>query len=333
MQKREAIRGVPVNVITGFLGVGKTTAIRHLLNKKPSGERWAVLVNEFGEVGVDGGLFGSSRDGELFIREVPGGCMCCSAGLPMQVALNQLLARARPHRLLIEPTGLGHPQEVLGTLAGQVASGVLDLRATLALVDARCIEDDRYLKSDTFRQQLEVADLVVANKVDLYGERELENLRRFLGFLGKDAEESLLTVEQGRIQLEWLHGPSNFQVEENYPHIHQSLPSVEDETLPECGYLRKENRGGGYYSCGWRFDPMMVFDYDQLFALISGADAERVKGVFITGQGVFGFNKSGDVLSVMDLDDAIDSRVEVIVQEPRNWCALESALLNALSAD
>ena len=103
------ISSVPTNIITGFLGVGKTTAISHLLKNKPSDQRWAVLVNEFGEIGVDGRLMQGQYPEEqrVFVKEVPGGCMCCAAGLPMQVALNQLLASARPDRMLIEPTGLG----------------------------------------------------------------------------------------------------------------------------------------------------------------------------------------------------------------------------------
>jgi len=244
--------------------------------------------------------------------------------------LNQLLTKARPHRLLIEPTGLGHPREVLSTLAEYVASGVLDLRATLTLVDARCVEDERYLRSDTFRQQLEVADLVIANKTDLYGTQDLENLRRFLGFLGRDLGTSLQAVEQGRIQSSWLHAPSGFYAaEEHHHHTHHSPALVDAEPFPPCGYLRRENQAEGYHSCGWRFAPMMVFDYNQLFALISGADAERVKGVFITEQGVFGFNKADAVLSVMELDDTLDSRVEMIDQKPQDWKALESAWLGA----
>ena len=103
---------VPTNIITGFLGVGKTSAILYLLSQKPAHERWAVLVNEFGEIGVDGSLLNGqySKEQGIFIREVPGGCMCCASGLPMQIALNQLLSKAKPDRLLIEPTGLGHSQ-------------------------------------------------------------------------------------------------------------------------------------------------------------------------------------------------------------------------------
>lgn len=84
--KQASISGVPTNIITGFLGVGKTSAILNLMKHKPEGEKWAVLVNEFGEIGVDGSLIqGQKSDAQsVFIREVPGGCMCCAAGLPMQ---------------------------------------------------------------------------------------------------------------------------------------------------------------------------------------------------------------------------------------------------------
>ena len=97
---RKKLRAVPTNIITGFLGVGKTTAIAHLLTQKPEGERWAVLVNEFGEIGIDGSLFSgkSSEEIGVYISEVPGGCMCCASGLPMQIALNILLKRAQPDR-------------------------------------------------------------------------------------------------------------------------------------------------------------------------------------------------------------------------------------------
>ena len=116
---RNTITQVPTNIITGFLGVGKTTVIQKLLSQKPLEERWAVLVNEFGEVGIDSNLF-SSEEGQkngVTSRQVPGGCMCCTNGLPMQMALNLLLKESKPHRLLIEPTGLGHPKEVLAILS------------------------------------------------------------------------------------------------------------------------------------------------------------------------------------------------------------------------
>lgn len=167
---KEKISAIPTNIITGFLGVGKTSTILHLLKTKPADERWAVLVNEFGKVGVDGSLFQGQRnkDQQVHIREVPGGCMCCTAGLPMQIALNELLIRAKPHRLLIEPTGLGHPVEVLEVLTSEYYRYVLSIEKIVTLVDARKLSDTRYTEHATFNQQIAIADVIVGNKQDLY---------------------------------------------------------------------------------------------------------------------------------------------------------------------
>ena len=156
------IEAVPTNIITGFLGAGKTSAILHLLKSKPEDERWAVLVNEFGEIGIDGSLFSGqhNENSGVFIREVPGGCMCCAAGLPMQIALNQLLTRAKPDRLLIEPTGLGHPTEVLQVLTSEYYFDVLSIEKIITLVDARNLADRNYTEHLTFNQQIANSDVI-----------------------------------------------------------------------------------------------------------------------------------------------------------------------------
>ncbi|MCR6653919.1 MAG: GTP-binding protein [Cellvibrionaceae bacterium] len=162
------MQSIPTNIITGFLGTGKTTTILQLLQNKPATERWAVLVNEFGEVGIDGHLLGQNAGEDIFIQEVPGGCMCCTNGLPVQIALNRLLRKARPQRLLIEPTGLGHPAEIIALLRSDLYRQTLDLRATLTLLDARHLGSEKHLGNSTFQQQLQVADVLVANKEDTY---------------------------------------------------------------------------------------------------------------------------------------------------------------------
>lgn len=150
------------NLITGFLGSGKTTSILHLLANKDPAEKWAVLVNEFGEVGIDGALLANS--GALL--KIPGGCMCCVNGLPMQVGLNTLLRQGKPDRLLIEPTGLGHPKQILDLLTAPVYEPWIDLRATLCILDPRLLLDEKSVANDNFRDQLAAADIIVANKTD-----------------------------------------------------------------------------------------------------------------------------------------------------------------------
>ena len=319
------IRDVPTNVITGFLGTGKTSAILHLLANRPDNERWAVLVNEFGEIGVDGSLFEGQHSEQqgVFVRQVPGGCMCCTAGLPMQVALNALLRRARPDRLLIEPTGLGHPNEVLGVLAGDSYRDVLSIHKTVTLVDARNLASDRYTQLQIFNQQIAMADVIVGNKADLYGDGDREALRAYAKTHGAPHAEVIVT-EQGALEPSWLQGPTRFggPADHHGDHHHDDHhrgqnagPSLSDMPLPEAGFVKAKNEGEGFQSVGWRFSPLLVFDRHKLRVFLSGLQAERMKAVFITESGVFGYNYAAEALTETELQDCLESRIEILAPE------------------
>ncbi len=314
--RRPSIQLVPTNIITGFLGAGKTSAILNLLKHKPGGERWAVLVNEFGEIGVDGSLVQghAEADGEVYIREVPGGCMCCTAALPMQMALSQLLSKARPHRLLIEPTGLGHPLEVLQTLAAPHNRDYLLVQKTLTLVDARSLSDPRYREHETFRQQLAIADVIVGNKEDLYGPADRENLQVFSRELCRSGTELIFT-HYGQLDMAVLESSTAALVEPASGHHHaQDKTSLlaEDLPMPECGFVTAVNQGEGFESIGWRFSPQKLFARERLCAFLTGLRVERMKAVFITPEGVFGYNMTRDALTETELDDCVESRIEII---------------------
>jgi len=308
------ILAVPTNIITGFLGAGKTTAILNLLQHKPDDERWAVLVNEFGEIGVDGSILQGQQgeDGGVHVREVPGGCMCCTAGLPMQIALTQLLSRARPHRLLIEPTGLGHPLEVLQTLSADYNREVLSIHKTLTLVDARNLADARYTDHGIFRQQMEIADVVVANKEDLYTADDRRNLQRYVESHCQPGIDVTYT-QFGRITPDLLQGPTATKAEAAGSKDKGTLPLLAaEQPFPECGFVTAINQGEGFESIGWRFSPEKVFDRERLFALLCGLDVERLKAVFITEEGIRAYNMTRDALTETELDDCIESRIEII---------------------
>ena len=315
------IQAVPTNIITGFLGTGKTSTILHLLKSKPANERWAVLVNEFGEIGVDGSLFQGQHSEEtgIFIREVPGGCMCCAAGLPMQIALSQLLSRARPDRLLIEPTGLGHPMEVMQVLSEDHYRDVLSIQKVLTLVDARNLADKRYTEHATFNQQIAIADIVVGNKQDLYGPGDKTRLESYVKDNGAPNAKVAVT-EQGVLELNLLMGQTATTLHTTHKHhgTHNDKAqpvNLSDAPLPECGYIKAVNQGEGFESIGWRFDARKVFDRDKLFGFLSGLFAERMKAVFITQQGVFGYNLTRDALTEIELDDCLESRIEIIATQ------------------
>lgn len=330
---KDPVTQIPTNIITGFLGVGKTTAIQKLLSQKPVAERWAVLVNEFGEVGIDANLFSSANGSNsgVTIRQVPGGCMCCTNGLPMQMALNLLLKESKPHRLLIEPTGLGHPKEVLAILSGEYYREVLNLQATLSLVDARKIKDPRYTSNDTFNQQIEIAEVVIANKADLYHSDDFPLL---VGYVDENFgldQKQIYQVRHGAVELEWLARPASEKNQNAYCKVATvNNSSILPPTLdtPREGFVSADNAGDGFFSRGWIFNPGWQFDPVKLLSLFQGLDVERLKGVFITSEGFIGFNKVDDVVTQLRFNFMPDSRVEVISRRPEIIGGLEKLLLD-----
>ncbi|MFS1915443.1 MULTISPECIES: GTP-binding protein [unclassified Vibrio] len=309
--------GIPTNIITGFLGVGKTTAILNLMKNKPVDENWAILVNEFGEIGVDGSLFegNQTKQQRVFIREVPGGCMCCAAGLPMQIALNQLLSEAKPDRLLIEPTGLGHPKEVLAVLSSEHYRKVLSLQKNITLVDARKLSDTRYSEHDTFNQQITIADTIVGNKVDLYNNGDAEKLAEYIAQVCHP-DTKLIFAHHGKIPYDEFDGNSNFYHHQAHGHHHhhhkQDKPLASELPMPESGMIKASNQGEGFESIGWRFAADKLFDHQRLRRFLVGLKVERMKAVFITPNGIFGYNLTEDGLTESELDECAETRIEVI---------------------
>ncbi|SIO32038.1 GTP-binding protein [Salinivibrio sp. ES.052] len=318
---------VAANIVTGFLGVGKTTAIRHLLANKPLKERWAVLVNEFGEVGVDGAIL--SEQGAL-VKEVPGGCMCCVAGLPMTVGLNTLLAQ-KPDRILIEPTGLGHPKDIIGKLTQDPFDSTLNVGATITLVDPRCIDDVRYRENENFHDQIALADVVVANKLDQCSEAQLATFHDYVAAF--DGEKSLVTgVEQGALETAWLALPRHAR-HAHYHHRSDAEPMTTLALGPGDTFTRKENQGQGYISCGWLFSEQCCFPFDALYGLFSNLNAQRIKAVVNTEEGFYAFNVANQVITVTPMSiETAESRIEVIDTQALPWDELETILLSFLKA-
>lgn len=335
---------IPTNIITGFLGVGKTTAIRHLLAIKPADEVWSVLVNEFGEIGIDGALL---KDVNAHIREVPGGCICCVAGLPMKMALNMLIAKTKPDRILIEPTGLGHPEEIINTLTGEYYDSVLDLRATITLVDPRKLSDERYRTNANFNDQIAVADVLVANKSDVASPADRRNFDELVAQF-EPPKAASFAVSQGQLHLAWLDYPrAGHQLAHPQHHAGQRQAAGRNNrlqpqrelynaaiSLPEGQeFLRRENAGQGFYSCGWMFQPQIRFDFNQVFGWLSGLQLVRAKAVLNTDQGVFMFNAEQGILSVNQLPidselDLSDSRIELIDDRELILEELEAMLMS-----
>ncbi|MEX8921690.1 GTP-binding protein, partial [Salmonella enterica] len=265
------------NLITGFLGSGKTTSILHLLAHKDPAEKWAVLVNEFGEVGIDGALL---ADSGALLKEIPGGCMCCVNGLPMQVGLNTLLRQGKPDGLLIEPTGLGHPKQILDLLTAPVYEPWIDLRATLCILDPRLLLDQQSVANENFRDQLASADIIIANKTDRATAQSDAALQQWWRQYGGDRQ--LIHAEHGQIDSKLLDLPrqnlAELPASAAHSHTHASKKGLAALNLPaQQRWRRSLNSGQGHQACGWIFDADTVFDTIGLLEWARLAPVGRVK--------------------------------------------------------
>ena len=158
-------------LISGFLGSGKTTFIREQL--KSTGPRVAVLVNEFGELGVDGALIRSA--GGIDVIELPGGCICCSQKDALEENIQRIAAEFRPELLLIEPSGIAESSELLKVLTAPSLREVIRLDAAITVIDAETFLEfsapDAF--GEFFLDQIVNADLILVNKSDLVEREEL----------------------------------------------------------------------------------------------------------------------------------------------------------------
>lgn len=322
------------NLITGFLGSGKTTSILHLLAQKDPAEKWAVLVNEFGEVGIDGALL---ADSGALLKEIPGGCMCCVNGLPMQVGLNTLLRQGKPDRLLIEPTGLGHPKQILDMLTAPVYEPWIELQATLCLLDPRQLLDEKAVNNENFRDQLASADIIIANKQDRSTPESEQALAQWWQQYGGDRE--LITATQGNIDPALLDRPRRNQrelpVSAAHQHGHGDKKGLAALSLPSHQRWRRSlNSGQGHQACGWIFDAETCFDTIGLLEWARLAPVDRVKGVMRIPEGLVRINRQGQDLRIETQSvSPPDSRIELITADEADWNSLQSTLLKLRLTD
>lgn len=189
---------IPVTVVGGYLGAGKTTLVNHLL-RHAHGVRLAILVNDFGELPIDADLI-EARDDEMIA--IAGGCVCCSFGSDLMAALAKLAARPIDH-IVIETSGVALPGVVARSVAlvpGFARDGVV------VLADAETVMDraaDRYM-SDTIERQLADADLVIVNKTDLLPVDRLATMHDWLATKTGDAR--LIDAVRGAVPFEIVIG-------------------------------------------------------------------------------------------------------------------------------
>lgn len=153
-----------IDIISGFLGAGKTTFIKKLLEEAVFGEKVVLIENEFGEIGIDGGFL---RDSGIEIREMNSGCICCSLVGDFGTSLAEVLTKYQPERIIIEPSGVGKLSDVIKAVVDVSADMEVELNSAVTIVDAaKC---KMYMKNfgEFFNNQIENAGTIVLSRTDI----------------------------------------------------------------------------------------------------------------------------------------------------------------------
>lgn len=188
-------QGLPVTIITGFLGSGKTTLLNHILTNQ-QGLKTAVLVNEFGEIGIDNELIVATEDNMV---ELNNGCVCCTINEDLVNAVYKILEREdKIDYLVVETTGLADPLPVALTFLGTELRDMTRLDSIVTMVDCANFSLDLF-NSDAALSQIQYADVIALNKTDLVDEADVDSLEVRIKDIKKDAR--ILRTKKSEVPL------------------------------------------------------------------------------------------------------------------------------------
>ena len=216
-----------IDIISGFLGAGKTTLIKKLLKDAFKGEQVVLIENEFGEIAIDGGFL---KEAGIEIREMNSGCICCSLVGDFGASLKEVISKYHPDRILIEPSGVGKLSDVIKAVQGVAEETGLVLNSYTTVVDAKKCK--MYMRNfgEFFNNQVEYAGAIIMSRTDIVDEAKAQAAMELLREINPKA--AIITTP-----IEKLEGVKILEVMEHPVSLEQEM--MEEEVCPECGHVHE----------------------------------------------------------------------------------------------
>ena len=251
---------VKIDIISGFLGAGKTTLIKKLLKEAFQGEQVVLIENEFGEIGIDGGFL---KDAGIEIREMNSGCICCSLVGDFGASLKEVVEKYHPDRILIEPSGVGKLSDVIKAVQGVEEDVDIQLNSYTTVVDAKKCK--MYMRNfgEFFDNQVQYAGAIIMSRTDIVDEAKAMQSMELLRSLNEKAAIITTPIEKldGKKILEVMEHPVSLEqelLEEEHHHHHDHEECGHDHDHEHRHHDHDEECG-----CGHDHDHEHHHDHDE----------------------------------------------------------------------
>lgn len=289
-----------IEVINGLLGAGKTTFLLNLLEQKPKDEKVAVLVNEFGEIGIDGDILGGQG---ADVVELPNGCICCSLNADLRNQIRIIAETYNPDRLIIEPTGVATVKNLLGILRSLSLEKYIDDIKIIVVLDAATFEEFLAQNRGFIETQVQMAGEIIINKCDKAEPQVINKIITFIENANSTGQIRLTSF--GRVlDKDKKHCHQDDCCKESHTHHHQGGPEEGHtrhhyEGAPEEGHTHfhhgdshNEDEGHHYHESPLKNYEQFscaaggIFEQDQLRKFFKGLKkgdfgvVDRAKGIF-----------------------------------------------------
>ena len=276
---------VKIDIISGFLGAGKTRLIKKLLKEAFEGEQVVLIENEFGEIGIDGGFL---KDAGIEIREMNSGCICCSLVGDFGASLKEVVEKYHPDRILIEPSGVGKLSDVIKAVQGVEEDVDIQLNSYTTVVDAKKCK--MYMRNfgEFFDNQVQYAGAIIMSRTDIVDEKKAMESMELLRSINEKAAIITTPIEKldGKKILEVMEHPVSLADEllkEEHEHHHHH---DHDE---ECGcghHHDHHHHHADEVFTSWGRETIKKFTREGLEKMLESLSASEEYGVILRAKGM-----------------------------------------------